>query len=174
MGLPVSKNPLLTKWSTIFNILRDKTEIGEEEIQQMLDSTGFTVTALYEMLGAENYQRYMERGVIEIAPLAYMRGRTLDDSFIILDEAQNSTTSQMRMFLTRLGFKSKMIITGDITQIDLHRNVISGLKEAESILGKIKSIDFVKLNADRLEKFRTITTIKSDGFVYVFQVSYIL
>ena len=76
-----------------------------------------------------------------------MRGRTLDDAYVILDEAQNVTVLQLKMFLTRLGFKSKMIITGDITQIDLHRNVISGLKEAESILGKIKSIDFVKLNS---------------------------
>lgn len=75
--------------------------------------------ALYDMLGAENFQKYQERGSIEVAPLAYMRGRTLDDSFIILDEAQNTTPEQMKMFLTRLGFNSKMVVTGDITQIDL-------------------------------------------------------
>jgi phosphate starvation-inducible PhoH-like protein len=103
--------------------------------------------ALDEMLGTETVNKYIEKGIIEIAPLAYMRGRTLDDAYVILDEAQNVTVLQLKMFLTRLGFKSKMIITGDITQIDLHRNVISGLKEAEKILGSIKSIDFIKLNS---------------------------
>ena len=103
--------------------------------------------ALDEMLGTETVNKYIERGIIEIAPLAYMRGRTLDDAYVILDEAQNVTVLQLKMFLTRLGFKSKMIITGDITQIDLHRNVVSGLKEAESILGSIKSISFIKLNS---------------------------
>lgn len=85
--------------------------------------------ALFDMLGAENFQRYQERGAIEVAPLAYMRGRTLDDSFIILDEAQNTTPEQMKMFLTRLGFNSKMVITGDITQIDLPDGKKSGLKK---------------------------------------------
>ena len=83
--------------------------------------------ALFDMLGAETYQKYVERGNIEVAPLAYMRGRTLDDSFIILDEAQNTSSEQMKMFLTRLGFNSKMVITGDITQIDLPKGVRSGL-----------------------------------------------
>ena len=86
------------------------------------------------MLGAENFQRYQERGNIEVAPLAYMRGRTLDDSFIILDEAQNTTREQMKMFLTRLGFNSKMVVTGDITQIDLPDDKKSGLIEATRIL----------------------------------------
>ena len=86
--------------------------------------------ALFEMLGPETYQKYLERGNIEVAPLAYMRGRTLDDSFIILDEAQNTSREQMKMFLTRLGFGSKIVITGDITQIDLPRDTVSGLKEA--------------------------------------------
>ena len=86
--------------------------------------------ALYDMLGAETYQKYLERGNIEVAPLAYMRGRTLDDSFIILDEAQNTTREQMKMFLTRLGFGSKIVITGDITQIDLPSDKVSGLKDA--------------------------------------------
>ena len=96
--------------------------------------------ALYEMLGAENFQKYLERGTIEIAPLAYMRGRTLDDSFIILDEAQNTTGEQMKMFLTRLGYNSKAVVTGDLSQTDLPRGVRSGLLTAASILGNIEGI----------------------------------
>ena len=96
--------------------------------------------ALFDMLGAETYQKYLERGNIEVAPLAYMRGRTLDDSFIILDEAQNTSPEQMNMFLTRLGFNSKMVITGDITQIDLPSGCRSGLKDAVRILKNIDSI----------------------------------
>ena len=97
--------------------------------------------ALFDMLGAETYQKYVERGNIEVAPLAYMRGRTLDDSFIILDEAQNTTREQMKMFLTRLGFNSKMVINGDITQIDLPNGSKSGLRESIRIL---KNIDDIK------------------------------
>ena len=96
--------------------------------------------ALFEMMGAENYQRYIEKGIIEIAPLAYMRGRTLDDSFIILDEAQNSTPEQMKMFLTRLGFNSKAVITGDLTQTDLPSGQRSGLATAVKILEGIDDI----------------------------------
>lgn len=96
--------------------------------------------ALADMLGFENYQKYVERGTIEIAPLAYMRGRTLDDAFIILDEAQNTTPEQMKMFLTRIGFGSKAVITGDITQIDLPEGKKSGLKEAARILKNIEDI----------------------------------
>ena len=96
--------------------------------------------ALFEMLGAENFQKYMERGTIEIAPLAYMRGRTLDDSFIILDEAQNTTGEQMKMFLTRLGYNSKAVVTGDLSQTDLPRGVKSGLATAASILKNIEGI----------------------------------
>lgn len=102
--------------------------------------------ALYEMLGTENYQKYVERGSIEIAPLAYMRGRTLDDSFIILDEAQNTTPEQMKMFLTRIGFGSKAVITGDITQIDLPGGVKSGLKEAMKVLENIEGIGINKFS----------------------------
>lgn len=101
--------------------------------------------ALYEILGIENYQKYLEKGMIEVAPLAYMRGRTLDDSFIILDEAQNTTPEQMKMFLTRIGFGSKVIVTGDITQIDLPGDKKSGLKEVIKILRNIKGIEFVFL-----------------------------
>ena len=96
--------------------------------------------ALFEMLGAENFQKYLERGTIEIAPLAYMRGRTLDDSFIILDEAQNTTGEQMKMFLTRLGYNSKAVVTGDLSQTDLPRGVRSGLYTASTILGGIDGI----------------------------------
>lgn len=98
--------------------------------------------ALYDMFGLENYQKHLEKGSIEIAPLAYMRGRTLDDSFIILDEAQNTTPEQMKMFLTRIGFGSKAVVTGDITQIDLPDGKKSGLKEVISILQDIESIEF--------------------------------
>ena len=96
--------------------------------------------ALFDMLGAETYQKYLERGNIEVAPLAYMRGRTLDDSFIILDEAQNTSREQMKMFLTRLGFNSKMVITGDVTQIDLPADKASGLKEAMKVLDGVDDI----------------------------------
>ena len=101
--------------------------------------------ALFDMLGAENYQKYLERGNIEVAPLAYMRGRTLDDSFIILDEAQNTSREQMKMFLTRLGFGSKIVITGDITQIDLPSDKVSGLKEAMRVLKGVEDIAICRL-----------------------------
>ena len=101
--------------------------------------------ALFDMLGVETYQKYVERGVIEVAPLAYMRGRTLDESFIILDEAQNTTPEQMKMFLTRIGFGSRSIITGDITQVDLPNGKRSGLKEVMRILKNIDDIAFCTL-----------------------------
>ena len=103
--------------------------------------------ALFDMLGAETYNKYLERGNIEVAPLAYMRGRTLDDSFIILDEAQNTTREQMKMFLTRLGFGSKIVITGDVTQIDLTGDKVSGLKEAIRVLDGVEDIQICKLTA---------------------------
>ena len=103
--------------------------------------------ALHDMLGVEQTERYIEKGVIEIAPLAYMRGRTLEDAYVILDEAQNTTDNQMKMFLTRLGFNSKMIITGDITQIDLPRGMESGLVKALKILNGVKGVSFIHLSA---------------------------
>ena len=103
--------------------------------------------ALYDMLGAETFQKYQERGSIEVAPLAYMRGRTLDDSFIILDEAQNTTREQMKMFLTRLGFGSKIVITGDVTQIDLPDDKVSGLKDAVRVLDGVKDISICRLTS---------------------------
>ena len=103
--------------------------------------------ALFDMLGAETFQKYQERGSIEVAPLAYMRGRTLDDSFIILDEAQNTTREQMKMFLTRLGFGSKIVITGDVTQIDLPDDKVSGLKDAIRVLDGVKDIAICRLTS---------------------------
>lgn len=103
--------------------------------------------ALHDVLGTEHTARLIERETIEIAPLAYMRGRTLDDAFVILDEAQNTTPAQMKMFLTRLGFGSKMIITGDMTQVDLPKGIVSGLKVAERMLSPIEGLAFVHLQA---------------------------
>lgn len=103
--------------------------------------------ALFDMLGADTFQKYQERGSIEVAPLAYMRGRTLDDSFIILDEAQNTTREQMKMFLTRLGFGSKIVITGDVTQIDLPEEKVSGLKDAMWVLDGVKDIAICRLTS---------------------------
>ncbi len=99
--------------------------------------------ALYEMMDYDKVSRLIEKGVIEIAPLAFMRGRTLNDAFVILDEAQNTTSTQMKMFLTRLGFNSKAVITGDVTQIDLEKNTVSGLIHSENILKNIPKLDFV-------------------------------
>ena len=104
--------------------------------------------ALHDMLGMEVVEKYIEKGIIEIAPLAYMRGRTLEDSFVILDEAQNTTPTQMKMFLTRLGFNSKMVINGDITQIDLGKESMSGLLSVDRILKDIHEIGILKLTSD--------------------------
>ena len=115
--------------------------------------------ALYDMLGAETYQKYLERGNIEVAPLAYMRGRTLDDSFIILDEAQNTTREQMKMFLTRLGFGSKIVITGDITQIDLPSDKVSGLKDAVRILDNVPDIAICRMTASDVVRHALVQRI---------------
>ncbi|MBS5183021.1 MAG: PhoH family protein [Eubacterium sp.] len=115
--------------------------------------------ALYDMLGAENFQKYQERGSIEVAPLAYMRGRTLDDSFIILDEAQNTTPEQMKMFLTRLGFNSKMVVTGDITQIDLPAGKKSGLTKVMRILKNVDDIEICKFTQKDVVRHRLVQEI---------------
>jgi len=115
--------------------------------------------ALFEMLGAETYNKYLERGNIEVAPLAYMRGRTLDDSFIILDEAQNTSREQMKMFLTRLGFGSKIVITGDITQIDLPPDKTSGLKDAIRVLEGVDDIAICRLSAQDVVRHRLVQKI---------------
>ena len=115
--------------------------------------------ALFDMLGPETYTKYLERGNIEVAPLAYMRGRTLDDSFIILDEAQNTTREQMKMFLTRLGFGSKIVITGDITQIDLPRDKVSGLKDAMRVLEAVEDIAICRLSASDVVRHALVQRI---------------
>lgn len=100
--------------------------------------------SLYDLIGAETFQKYMQKGIIEVAPLAYMRGRTLNDAFIILDEAQNTTPEQMKMFLTRLGFGSRMAVTGDVTQVDLPHGKMSGLKQAEQVLAGVPGVAIVR------------------------------
>ena len=115
--------------------------------------------ALFDMLGAENFQKYQERGSIEVAPLAYMRGRTLDDSFIILDEAQNTTPEQMKMFLTRLGFNSKMVVTGYITQIDLPAGKKSGLTKVMRILKNVDDIEICKFTQKDVVRHRLVQEI---------------
>ena len=115
--------------------------------------------ALQDMLPAQKLQEYMEQNVIQIAPLAFMRGRTLNDAVVILDEAQNTTTQQMKMFLTRMGHNTKMIVTGDMTQIDLPRSVRSGLAEAFHVLGNVKGISFITMNEQDIVRHRLVTRI---------------
>ncbi|MDP8967664.1 MAG: PhoH family protein, partial [Actinomycetota bacterium] len=115
--------------------------------------------ALHDMLDAEKVAAYLERGQIEVAPLAFMRGRTLNDSFIILDEAQNTTPEQMKMILTRLGFNSKMVVTGDVTQIDLPRNEGSGLVVINDILKDIEGIEFVRFGGEDVVRHRLVQRI---------------
>jgi phosphate starvation-inducible PhoH-like protein len=150
LAMAMAVNYLITKRAGRVILVRPAVEAGEklgflpgdlyEKISPYLRPL---YDALYEMLEADKLQQYLDRGIIEIAPLAYMRGRTFNDSFIILDEAQNSTSEQMKMFLTRLGFDSKVIITGDITQVDLPDDTTSGLIEVQYILKGIKGINFV-------------------------------
>jgi phosphate starvation-inducible protein PhoH and related proteins len=115
--------------------------------------------ALYDMLEPERVNQYLERGTIEVAPLAFMRGRTLNDSFIILDEAQNTTPEQMKMFLTRLGFNSKMVVTGDITQIDLDRERRSGLVVIGDILSSVEGIRFVRFGGEDVVRHKLVQRI---------------
>ncbi len=115
--------------------------------------------ALYDMLDAERLNTYMERGTVEVAPLAYMRGRTLNDSFIILDEAQNTTPEQMQMFLTRLGFGSKVVVTGDVTQVDLPREQASGLIHVQDILGSVDGIAFVRFGHEDVVRHKLVQRI---------------
>ena len=115
--------------------------------------------ALYDMMGAESYQRLQERGVLEVAPLAYMRGRTLSDSFIILDEAQNTTPEQMKMFLTRIGFGAKAVVTGDVSQIDLPKGAPSGLIDAERVLKRVKGISINHFNSSDVVRHPLVARI---------------
>ncbi len=147
-------------------LTRPAVEAGEKlgflpgDLQQKVDPYLRPLyDALYEMLGSETFQKCLERGDIEVAPLAYMRGRTLDDSFIILDEAQNTTREQMKMFLTRLGFNSKAVVTGDVTQIDLPDGKKSGLKEAVKILKNIDDIAIKRLTGRDVVRHRLVQEI---------------
>jgi len=147
-------------------LTRPAVEAGEKlgflpgDIQQKVDPYLRPLyDALFDMLGAENFMKYQERGNIEVAPLAYMRGRTLDDSFIILDEAQNTTPEQMKMFLTRLGFHSKVVVTGDITQIDLADGKKSGLMEAVTVLKNVEDIAVVTLGEKDVVRHKLVQSI---------------
>lgn len=147
-------------------LTRPAVEAGEKlgflpgDLQQKVDPYLRPLyDALFDMLGAENFQHCQERGDIEVAPLAYMRGRTLDDSFIILDEAQNTTREQMKMFLTRLGYNSKAVVTGDLTQIDLPDGKHSGLKEAANILRHIDDIAIIKFTEKDVVRHRLVQEI---------------
>lgn len=147
-------------------LTRPAVEAGEKlgflpgDLQQKVDPYLRPLyDALFDMLGAESFQKYQERGNIEVAPLAYMRGRTLDDSFIILDEAQNTTPEQMKMFLTRLGFGSKIVVTGDITQIDLPDGKKSGLVEVIKILKNVDDIDTVKFSEKDVVRHKLVQDI---------------
>ena len=147
-------------------LTRPAVEAGEKlgflpgDLQQKVDPYLRPLyDALFDMLGADSFQKYQEKGNIEVAPLAYMRGRTLDDSFIILDEAQNTTPEQMKMFLTRLGFNSKIVVTGDVTQIDLPDGKKSGLKEAVKILKGIDDIETVRFTEKDVVRHKLVQDI---------------
>ncbi len=147
-------------------LTRPAVEAGEKlgflpgDLQQKVDPYLRPLyDALFDMLGAENFQKYQERGNIEVAPLAYMRGRTLDDSFIILDEAQNTTREQMKMFLTRLGFGSKIVVTGDITQIDLPDGKRSGLVDVIKILKNVEDIETVRFSEKDVVRHKLVQDI---------------
>jgi phosphate starvation-inducible PhoH-like protein len=150
LAVTMAVSALLSKQVTRIILARPAVEAGERlgflpgTLQQKVDPYMRPLyDALYDLLDADKLERFLEKGIIEVAPLAFMRGRTLNDSFVILDEAQNTTSEQMKMFLTRLGFNSKAVITGDITQIDLPSSARSGLIEAMDVVGKIEGIAFV-------------------------------
>src|SRR6202049_875544 len=153
LAVAMAVSALLTKQVDRIILARPAVEAGERlgflpgTLQQKIDPYMRPLyDALYDMLDADKLERFLEKGIVEVAPLAFMRGRTLNDSFVILDEAQNTTSEQMKMFLTRLGFESKAVITGDITQIDLPAGKRSGLIEAIDVVGKIEGIAFVYFN----------------------------
>ena len=151
LAVAMAVSALLTKQVNRIILARPAVEAGERlgflpgTLQQKIDPYMRPLyDALYDMLDADKLERFLEKGIIEVAPLAFMRGRTLNDSFVILDEAQNTTSEQMKMFLTRLGFNSKAVVTGDVTQIDLPQGKKSGLVEALEVCGKIEGIGWVQ------------------------------
>ena len=153
LAVAMAVSALLTKQVNRIILARPAVEAGERlgflpgTLQQKIDPYMRPLyDALYDLLDADKLERFLDKGIIEVAPLAFMRGRTLNDSFVILDEAQNTTSEQMKMFLTRLGFNSKAVITGDITQIDLPAGRRSGLVEAIEVVGRIEGIAFVHFN----------------------------
>ena len=155
-----------SKQVTRIILTRPAVEAGEKlgflpgDLQQKIDPYLRPLyDALFDMLGAETFQKQQEKGAIEVAPLAYMRGRTLDDSFIILDEAQNTTKEQMKMFLTRIGFNSKMIVTGDVTQIDLPTGKESGLTDAMRVLKSVEDIGIVKFSQKDVVRHHLVQAI---------------
>lgn len=154
LGMAMAVNDLNTRAVDRLILVRPVVEAGEKlgflpgDLYEKVDPYLRPLyDALYEMMGAEQFHRLLERGTIEVVPLAYMRGRTLNDSFIILDEAQNTSAEQMKMFLTRLGFGSKAVITGDVTQIDLPEGRTSGLKIIQEILGDMEDVKFIYLDS---------------------------
>ena len=166
LAVALAVNAFRAKQVNRIILTRPAVEAGEKlgflpgDLQQKVDPYLRPLyDALFDMLGAENFQKYQERGNIEVAPLAYMRGRTLDDSFIILDEAQNTTPEQMKMFLTRLGFGSKIVVTGDITQIDLPDGKKSGLVEVIKILKSVEDIETVKFTQKDVVRHRLVQDI---------------
>jgi phosphate starvation-inducible PhoH-like protein len=153
LAVAMAVSALLTKQVNRIILVRPAVEAGERlgflpgTLQQKIDPYMRPLyDAIYDLLDADRLERYLDKGIVEVAPLAFMRGRTLNDSFVILDEAQNTTSEQMKMFLTRLGFNSKAVITGDVTQIDLPAGRRSGLVEAIEVVGKIEGIAFVNFN----------------------------
>jgi len=153
LAVAMAVSALLTKEVDRIILARPAVEAGERlgflpgTLQQKIDPYMRPLyDALYDMLDADKLERFLEKGIVEVAPLAFMRGRTLNDSFVILDEAQNTTSEQMKMFLTRLGFNSKAVITGDVTQIDLPSGRRSGLVEALEVVGRIEGIAFINFN----------------------------
>ena len=166
LAMAMAVNYLITKRVGRLILVRPAVEAGEklgflpgdlyEKINPYLRPL---YDAFYEMLETDKLQQYLDRGIIEIAPLAYMRGRTFNDSFIVLDEAQNSTSEQMKMFLTRLGFDSRVIVTGDITQVDLSESTTSGLIEVQYILKGIKGIDFVYFTGKDVVRHKLVQDI---------------
>ncbi len=153
LAVAMAVSALLTKQVDRIILARPAVEAGERlgflpgTLQQKIDPYMRPLyDALYDMLDADKLERFLEKGIVEVAPLAFMRGRTLNDSFVILDEAQNTTSEQMKMFLTRLGFNSKAVVTGDVTQIDLPAGRKSGLVEALEVIGRIEGIAFIKFD----------------------------
>jgi len=153
IAVAMAVSALLTKQVDRIILARPAVEAGERlgflpgTLQQKIDPYMRPLyDALYDMLDADKLERFLEKGIVEVAPLAFMRGRTLNDSFVILDEAQNTTSEQMKMFLTRLGFNSKAVVTGDVTQIDLPAGRRSGLVEALDVVGRIEGISFIRFD----------------------------